>query len=124
MAAGRVAFAGRVATRSVITVELTGTGVPPLRLTHEPVRPSVRRGDHVTAGQLLGRTEAIGSHCATGCLHWGLRRADQYLNPLSLLPPALLRAPSPRLLPLAAGRQPPAAPRSPARPGPGSQGAR
>lgn len=104
VASGRVTFAGRVATRSVITVELAGTGAPPLRLTHEPVRPSVRRGDHVTAGQLLGRTEAIGSHCATGCLHWGLRRADQYLDPLSLLPPALLRAPAPRLLPLTAGR--------------------
>ncbi|WP_406401280.1 M23 family metallopeptidase [Streptomyces uncialis] len=117
VAPGRVTFAGRVATRNVITVELTGTGTPPLRLTHEPVRPSVRRGDHVTAGQLLGRTEAIGSHCATGCLHWGLRRADQYLNPLSLLPPALLRAPSPRLLPLPAGRHSPA-PRSPVRPAP------
>ncbi|MFJ7421171.1 M23 family metallopeptidase [Streptomyces uncialis] len=117
VAPGRVTFAGRVATRNVITVALTGTGTPPLRLTHEPVRPSVRRGDHVTAGQLLGRTEAIGSHCATGCLHWGLRRSDQYLNPLSLLPPALLRAPSPRLLPLPAGRNPPA-PRSPVRPAP------
>nr|WP_237543000.1 M23 family metallopeptidase [Streptomyces sp. SID4919] len=117
VAPGRVTFAGRVTTRNVITVELAGTGAPPLRLTHEPVRPSVRRGDHVTAGQLLGRTEAIGSHCATGCLHWGLRRADQYLNPLSLLPPALLRAPSPRLLPLPAGRNPPA-PRSPVRPAP------
>ncbi|MFD4834527.1 M23 family metallopeptidase [Streptomyces uncialis] len=115
VAPGRVTFAGRVATRNVITMELTGTGAPPLRLTHEPVRPSVRRGDHVTAGQLLGRTEAVGSHCDTGCLHWGLRRADQYLNPLSLLPPALLRAPSPRLLPLPAGRHP-AAPRSPVRP--------
>lgn len=100
VAAGRVLFAGRVAGRGVVSVELTGTGDPPLRTTYEPVRASVREGDQVAAGALVATVEASGSHCAAGCLHWGLRRADAYLDPLSLLPGWLLyRGPS-RLLPV------------------------
>ncbi|MFE7765702.1 peptidoglycan DD-metalloendopeptidase family protein [Streptomyces sp. NPDC057438] len=100
VAAGRVAFAGRVAGRGVVTVELTGTGDPPLRTTYEPVRTAVRKGDEVTAGALLGTLEPAPSHCPTACLHWGLRRGDTYLDPLSLLPPWLLRRGPSRLLPV------------------------
>ncbi|MGC9536612.1 murein hydrolase activator EnvC family protein [Streptomyces sp. UG1] len=100
VAAGRVSFAGRVAGRGVVSVELSGTGDPPLRTTYEPVRAVVEKGDEVAAGDLVATVEPTGSHCATTCVHWGLRRADTYLNPLSLLPPWLLhRAPS-RLLPV------------------------
>ncbi|MPY58963.1 M23 family metallopeptidase [Streptomyces spongiae] len=101
VAPGRVAFAGRVAGRGVVSVELTGTGEPPLRTTYEPVRASVEKGDEVGAGTVLGALEAGTSHCPTACLHWGLLRGDVYLDPLSLLPPWLLsRGPS-RLLPVA-----------------------
>ncbi|MDW8804646.1 M23 family metallopeptidase [Streptomyces scabiei] len=101
VAAGRVAFAGRVAGRGVVTVELTGTGDPPLRTTYEPVRTSVRKGAEVTAGALLGTLEPAPSHCRpSACLHWGLRRAETYLDPLSLLPPWLLRRGPSRLLPV------------------------
>src|SRR5690606_5087481 len=41
VAAGRVSFAGRVAGRGVVSVELAGTGDPPLRTTYEPVGASV-----------------------------------------------------------------------------------
>ncbi|GKQ41224.1 M23 family metallopeptidase [Streptomyces sp. A012304] len=100
VAVGRVSFAGRVAGRGVISVELTGTGTPPLRTTYEPVRPLLRKGDEVTPGRLIGTLEPTASHCRTTCLHWGLRRAGAYLNPLLLLPPWLLdRGPS-RLLPV------------------------
>jgi murein DD-endopeptidase MepM/ murein hydrolase activator NlpD len=100
VAAGRVSFAGPVAGKGVVSVELTGAGDPPLRTTYEPVRPSVAKGDEVAPGALLGTVEPTGSHCDTPCVHWGLRRADTYLNPLSLLPPWLLtRGPS-RLLPV------------------------
>ncbi|WP_432117869.1 peptidoglycan DD-metalloendopeptidase family protein [Streptomyces sp. bgisy032] len=100
VAAGTVSFAGRVAGKGVVSVELTGTGTPALRTTYEPVTPSVEEGEAVEAGQVVGTVDAKGSHCAATCVHWGLRRAGAYLNPLSLLPPWLLsRGPS-RLLPL------------------------
>jgi murein DD-endopeptidase MepM/ murein hydrolase activator NlpD len=100
VASGRVSFAGRVAGRGVVSVDLTGTGDPPLRTTYEPVRASVRKGDEVTAGQPLGTLEPTPSHCPATCLHWGLRRGKTYLDPLSLLPPWLLRPGPPVLLPV------------------------
>ncbi|MBD0840099.1 M23 family metallopeptidase [Streptomyces sp. TRM68416] len=100
VAPGRVSFAGRVAGKGVVSVELNSTGTPPLRTTYEPVRPTVAKGDEVRAGQVVAITETTGSHCAGTCLHWGLRRADTYLNPLALLPPWLLHGPPPRLLPV------------------------
>ncbi|WP_344002911.1 M23 family metallopeptidase [Streptomyces thermocarboxydovorans] len=100
VAAGRVFFAGRVAGKGVLSVELSGTGDPPLRTTYEPVRASVRKGDEVTAGEVIGVVEPGGSHCTAPCLHWGLRREDTYLNPLSLLPPWLLHRGPSRLLPV------------------------
>ncbi|MCM8551593.1 M23 family metallopeptidase [Streptomyces sp. STCH 565 A] len=99
VAAGRVSFAGRVAGRGVVSVELAGTGEPPLRTTYEPVRAAVHKGDRVAAGQVLGTAEAAGSHC-TACLHWGLLRGDTYLDPLTLLPPWLLNSGPSRLLPV------------------------
>lgn len=100
VAAGRVAFAGRVAGKGVVTVELTGTGDPPLRTTYEPVTASVEEGEMVTPGEVIGTVDASGSHCAATCVHWGLRRADTYLDPLSLLPPWLLHRGPSRLLPV------------------------
>ncbi|MFB8123520.1 murein hydrolase activator EnvC family protein [Streptomyces bacillaris] len=84
-ATGRVSFAGRVAGRGVLVIELAGSGAPPLRTTYEPVRALVAKGDEVVAGRPVGLLEAGPFHCAGGCLHWGLRRGEAYLNPLSLL---------------------------------------
>ncbi|MFF7890397.1 M23 family metallopeptidase [Streptomyces sp. NPDC007907] len=100
VAAGTVSFAGRVAGKGVLAVDLTGTGDPPLRTTYEPVTASVEKGDEVAPGEVIGTVDATGSHCTAACVHWGLRRGETYLNPLSLLPPWLLsRGPS-RLLPV------------------------
>lgn len=100
VAAGRVSFAGRVAGKGVVSVELAGTGEPPLRTTYEPVTASVEEGAEVEPGEVIGTVDASGSHCTVTCVHWGLRRGEAYLNPLSLLPPWLLsRGPS-RLLPV------------------------
>ncbi|QPP06326.1 M23 family metallopeptidase [Streptomyces bathyalis] len=85
VAAGRVSFAGKVAGRGVVSVELSGTGRPPLRMTYEPVRPSVHKGERVRSGQTVGRVAAGPFHCDLGCLHWGARRGERYLDPLSLL---------------------------------------
>ncbi|MFE6889663.1 peptidoglycan DD-metalloendopeptidase family protein [Streptomyces sp. NPDC057694] len=117
-AAGRVSFAGRVAGRGVVSMELTGTGDPPLRTTYEPVTPTVAKGDEVAPGQVLGTLELPTGHCpptAPSCLHWGLLRGDTYLDPLSLLDPSLLRHRPARLLPVwdiaptASGNLPPLA---------------
>lgn len=97
---GRVSFAGRVAARGVVAVEVGGSGSPPLRTTYEPVRALVEEGVSVRAGQPVGVLEDGPFHCDEGCLHWGLRRGDAYLDPLSLLPPALLRKGPSRLLPV------------------------
>ncbi|MCT2594214.1 M23 family metallopeptidase [Streptomyces sp. N2-109] len=107
-AAGRVVFAGTVAGRGVVSIELTGTTLDrsrragdasPLRTTFEPVRASVVRGDRVRAGERVGTVESGPFHCGDACLHWGLLRGEHYLDPLALLPPRMLsRGPS-RLLP-------------------------
>ncbi|WNF29886.1 peptidoglycan DD-metalloendopeptidase family protein [Streptomyces sp. C11-1] len=99
-AGGRVSFAGRVAGRGVLAIEVGGSGSPPLRTTYEPVRALVEEGASVRAGQPVGALEEGPFHCAAGCLHWGLRRGDAYLDPLSLLPPSLLRRGPSRLLPV------------------------
>lgn len=97
VAAGRVSFAGRVAGKGVVSVELTGTD---LRTTFEPVTATVAKGDEVEAGEVVGTVNATGSHCTTTCVHWGLRRGEAYLDPLSLLPPWLLHRGPSRLLPV------------------------
>lgn len=99
-AAGRVSFAGPVAGRGVLVVTLPAPpGAVPLRITYEPVRAVVEAGARVRAGQVVALTAAdAASHCAGACLHWGLRRGDAYLDPLSLLP-RLPRRPPSRLLP-------------------------
>src|SRR4051794_28305744 len=95
--AGTVSFAGVVAGRGVVSVAHTGG----LRTTYEPVEPSVRAGDAVVSGRRIGTVSAGHPGCpALACLHWGLRRADQYLDPLALL--GLGRV---RLLPLERGQQ-------------------
>ncbi|MFH8984566.1 M23 family metallopeptidase [Streptomyces varsoviensis] len=99
--AGKVSFAGKVAGRGVLSIELSGTGSPPLRTTYEPVRATVHAGDRVTAGQPVGALLPAPSHCgATACLHWGLLRGHRYLDPLSLLPPDMLGSGHSRLLPV------------------------
>ncbi|RZB15606.1 M23 family metallopeptidase [Streptomyces sp. F001] len=108
VAAGRVSFAGRVAGKGVVSVELTGTGAPPLRTTYEPVRASVRQGAEVQAGEVLGTIEPTGSHCTVTCMHWGLLKEATYLDPLSLLPPSLLHRGPSRLLPVLGVPPPPA----------------
>jgi murein DD-endopeptidase MepM/ murein hydrolase activator NlpD len=91
VAAGLVTFAGPVAGVGVVVVT---SG--PLRDTFEPVRPTVAAGRRVRAGDVIGRLTLAGSHCPpAACLHWGLLRGTEYLDPLELL--GLERV---RLLPL------------------------
>lgn len=80
--AGVVLFAGMVAGRPVVSVNHPNG----LRTTYEPVRPEVRAGDRVAAGDPLGSLLPGHPGCPTvSCLHWGLRRGEEYLDPLLLL---------------------------------------
>ncbi|MBL1068367.1 murein hydrolase activator EnvC [Streptomyces sp. 7-21] len=100
VAAGTVVFAGEVAGRGVVSVELPGTGEPPLRVTYEPVLPQVTEGERVRAGQRLGTLGPDAYHCPVPCLHLGLRRGEGYHDPLSLLPLGPARGRDVRLLPV------------------------
>ncbi|MGE2730567.1 M23 family metallopeptidase [Mycolicibacterium vaccae] len=85
-AAGVVVYAGELAGRPLVSIAHPGG----LRSSYEPVRPVVRTGEQVTAGDRIGELVAGHPGCAAAaCLHWGAMwgsaaRAD-YVDPLGLL---------------------------------------
>jgi murein DD-endopeptidase MepM/ murein hydrolase activator NlpD len=116
--AGKIGYAGDVGGRGVVTV-LHERG---LRTTYLPVRPLMRRGTPVRPGDVIGLLEPSPGHCPATCLHWGLLRDHQYLNPLLLLGRAQVRLlpfwqtpfASPALPPTRSFAAPPASTLSPA----------
>jgi hypothetical protein len=100
--AGIVVYAGPLAGRGVVSVKQGD-----LRTTYEPVDPVVSPGDHVIAGQLLGRLSYAVDHCGPpgSCLHWGAIQGRVYVDPMRLL-----GAPRVRLLPIWSDVQPDGAP--------------
>jgi murein DD-endopeptidase MepM/ murein hydrolase activator NlpD len=89
--AGVVTFAGEIAGVGVVSIT-SGS----LRTTYEPLHVVVHVGERVVSGAVIGRLSLAGSHCEPrACLHWGLLRGTDYLDPLALL--GLERV---RLLPL------------------------
>jgi len=75
---GTVAFVGSIAGKPVISLDHGA-----VRTTYEPVISTVRVGEHVALGHVIGQVGA-GGHCHD-CLHWGLREGKSYLNPLLLI---------------------------------------
>lgn len=89
---GTVVFAGTVAGKPVVSVDHPGG----LRTTYEPVEATVTAGRRVQRGTVLGTVAPGHPECAAAaCLHWGLRRERDYLDPLPLV-----RAMRMRLLPI------------------------
>jgi murein DD-endopeptidase MepM/ murein hydrolase activator NlpD len=79
-AAGTVSFVGVVVDRPVITID-HGNG---LRSSFEPVESSLAAGSAVDAGQVIGTL--LPGHCpAASCVHWGVRRGEDYVNPLQFV---------------------------------------
>lgn len=78
---GVVRYAGPLADRPVISIEHAGG----LHTTYEPVTPTVQPGQQVTRGQLVGRLQPGHAGCPAVCLHWGVRRGAEYLDPLRLV---------------------------------------
>lgn len=85
VADGTVVFAGFLVDRPVISVDHPAG----LRSTYEPVDPAVAPGQTVHRGDPLGHLLPGHPECtgAPACLHWGIRRGDDYLDPLILLAP-------------------------------------
>ncbi len=98
---GVVSFAGVIAGRGVVTITHGA-----LRTTYEPVTSTLQLDTPVAAGQQIGQLADSSGHCAPQpCLHWGLLRGQEYLNPLGLL-----RSGRSRLLPVWGLPAPQAAP--------------
>lgn len=96
--AGTVSFAGPLAGRGVVVVDHGAT-----RTTYEPVSASVGIGELVSRGEVIGTLQRASSHCfPRACLHWGLRRGDDYLNPLTLVGAGPIRLLSLTLAPASA----------------------
>lgn len=81
---GVVTFAGPVAGKPVVSIKHANG----LQSTYEPVRATVKAGDEVTRGQVIGELDPAAaqfSHCAPRlCLHIGAKREDAYIDPLPL----------------------------------------
>jgi murein DD-endopeptidase MepM/ murein hydrolase activator NlpD len=85
---GTVVYAGPLADRGVVSVDHADG----LRTSYEPVAAAVHAGQLVRRGEPVGALEAGHLGCpASACLHWGLRRDGQYLDPLMLVRPARVR---------------------------------
>lgn len=81
---GVVVFASYVVNRPVLSIELD-VG---LRSSMEPVANLVEVGQRVRKGDLVGTVDDApdAGHCEPDwCVHWGLRRGDDYVNPLDWL---------------------------------------
>jgi murein DD-endopeptidase MepM/ murein hydrolase activator NlpD len=88
---GLVLYAGPLADRSLVSIEHEGG----LRTTYEPIAPTVRVGEYVSRGQVIGTLLAGHPGCPatapTVCLHWGAHRQEVYLDPLHLVEPGQVR---------------------------------
>ena len=81
--AGTVVFVGPVAGRGVVVIAHPDG----IRTEYEPMRASVVVGQIVLGGAMIGVISGHHAGCASACLHWGARRGDAYIDPLSLLHP-------------------------------------
>jgi murein DD-endopeptidase MepM/ murein hydrolase activator NlpD len=88
---GLVLYAAGLVDRGVVSLQHPGG----LRTTYEPVTATITAGQQVVRGQEIGVLQAGHPGCAVAgpgaCLHWGVRRDDQYLDPLLLVSATRLR---------------------------------
>lgn len=83
---GTVLYVGTIAGVPVVSIEHEAG----LRTTYQPVFATINQGDQVAAGDVIG-TLAPTKPGEPG-LHWGAKYgADDYINPLSLLPKPVIR---------------------------------
>ncbi|WP_238567593.1 M23 family metallopeptidase [Bifidobacterium stellenboschense] len=79
---GVVTFTGSVAGKQVVSIRHHD-----LTLTFEPAVTALGVGARVTRDEPFGEVGAHSDHCDGACLHWGVRRGDDYLDPEALAEP-------------------------------------
>ena len=79
---GTVVFAGWVVDRPVLTIDHGGG-----RSSFAPGATGLAAGTAVVRGQSVGTLEPPDAgHCPPAdCLHWGVRRGDEYVDPLQFV---------------------------------------
>ncbi|MFT8355866.1 MAG: M23 family metallopeptidase [Bifidobacterium aquikefiri] len=75
---GVVSFQGKVAQKSVVSVQHGA-----MTFTFEPAVTWLAAGERLTQGQPFATVENMSDHCEDSCLHWGLKRGSDYLDPAS-----------------------------------------
>jgi murein DD-endopeptidase MepM/ murein hydrolase activator NlpD len=79
---GVVLFAGVLAGRAVLSIDHGGG----LISSFEPAASRLPIGTTVKRGQVVATLAPGPTHCLPAvCLHWGVRRSGQYIDPLTLL---------------------------------------
>ncbi len=73
---GAISFAGTVAGKRVVSIRHGD-----LTLTFEPAVTRLQVGSAVTRGERFGEVTRGSDHCDDSCLHWGVKRGDDYLDP-------------------------------------------
>ena len=104
---GTVTFAGHIAGKPVVSIELVNSVTTfgnRVRSTYEPVNSLVSTGSYVSAGAVIGYIDFSGresGHCRDSCLHFGLKVVDEattrYLSPRILWRSLAVLHPSPVL---------------------------
>lgn len=77
---GVVSFSGPVAGRGVLSIRVDEQTV----LSMEPVETPLGKNAPVQRGHSVG-VVAAGGHCASACLHLGVRVDGEYVNPMRYL---------------------------------------
>ena len=72
-------FAGVVVDRPVLSIDHGGGVIS----SYEPVLTTLVEGDVVTRGDVIGTV--LPGHCASVCVHLGVRVDGQYVSPLRFL---------------------------------------
>lgn len=81
-APGAVSFVGQVVDRPVLTIRHDDGALS----TVEPVDTELAVGARVAAGEAIGTVSEAPGHCAPAvCVHWGIRVAGDYIDPLDVL---------------------------------------
>jgi len=79
-AEGEISFAGVVVDRPLLSIRHADGYLS----SFEPAITTLEVGDRVSTGDSVGTLAPGTGHCATPCLHWGVRRYGEYINPLTL----------------------------------------
>ncbi|MFT8927255.1 MAG: peptidoglycan DD-metalloendopeptidase family protein [Bifidobacterium sp.] len=73
---GVVSFRGKVALKSVVSIARGS-----LTFTFEPAATALPIGAAVIRGDAFASVGGESDHCESQCIHWGIRRGDEYIDP-------------------------------------------